>query len=381
MESGTYGLYGFSQVCKNYSISDKPYLNFLTRIILITLCYLCFSNGSSWAADIEYSVVVPCHIDEQAYVRYSDGTVTQIGKILAVPQSSRWPSYTASKWAQPGTVCASAVNAIHILVSVEKGRGRTISILPKETIAPASGKGNAFIIETKAGTTIFGAFSPVVGSRISLIDHKGMKKPFQVSELSRKGNSLVIDVPKTGKFFILDVENRPGGRLLIWDDHGVHLIARVIRPLGGVGRFGGTQFQNIGRIRANHTGVIDISTSPYGSIGGFQIIPLIHAFSTEMINSWKLTQWMILSSNDTEVSLAGKPPLFSGNLVTGTQTGEQLRDIWSTYGRKPLSLCRLNGGKWQRLPAYTGRDDAALKELTHLRIYFPVNREPLAPLN
>lgn len=381
MESVTYGLYGFSQVCKSHSTSDNSYLSYFTKILLITLCYLFFTYGSSWAADIEYSIVVPCHIDGQVYIRYSDGTVTQIGKVLAVPRSSRWPSYTASKWAEAGTVCACAVNAIHVLVSVEKGQGRTISILPKETFAPASGKGNAFVVETKAGTTIFGAFSPVVGSKISLIDHTGLERPFKVSELSRKGNSLVINVPETGKFFVMDIENRPGGRVLIWDDQGVHTMARVIRPLGGVGRFGGTQFQNTGRIRANHTGVIDISTSPYGSIGGFQIIPLIHAFSTEMINSWKLTQWMIISSTDTEISLAGQAPLFSGNLVTGTQTGEQLRNLWSTYGRKPLSLCRLNGGKWQRLPDHTGRDDAALKELTHLRLYFPVNREPLAYLN
>ena len=33
--------------------------------------------------------------------------------------------------------------------------------------------------------------------------------------------------------------------------------ARVVRPVGGVGRFGGTEFQRIGRIRASHTGVID----------------------------------------------------------------------------------------------------------------------------
>ena len=378
MESVTYGPYGFSQVCKSHAISDYSYLNNFTKIILVTLCYIFLICGSSWASDNEYSIVVPCHMDGQVYIRYSDGTVSRIGKVLAVPQSSRWPSYTASKWGEPGTVCASAVNAIHVLISVEKEQGRTISILPKETVAPASGKGNAFVVETQAGTTIFGAFSPVVGSKVSLIDHNGMKRPFKVSELSRQGNYLVIDVPETGKFFVMDIENRPGGRVLIWDDKGVHTIARVIRPLGGVGRFGGTQFQNTGRIRANHTGVIDISTSPYGSIGGFQIIPLIHAFSSEMINSWKLSQWMILSSTEREVSLAGKAPLFSGNLVTGTQTGEQLGDIWSTYGRKPLSLCRLNGGKWQRLPDHTGRDDSALKELTHLRIYFPVNREPLA---
>ena len=53
-----------------------------------------------------------------------------------------------------------------------------------------------------------------------------------------------------------------------------------------------------------------------------------------------------------------------------------LWDIWSTYGRKPLVLCRRGGGAWERLPESSGRDDYALGDLTHIRIYSPFTREP-----
>ena len=53
-----------------------------------------------------------------------------------------------------------------------------------------------------------------------------------------------------------------------------------------------------------------------------------------------------------------------------------MADLWSTYGRRPLVLCRRNGGTWEHLPAVSGRQDGALKDVTHLRLYFPFWDEP-----
>ncbi len=39
-------------------------------------------------------------------------------------------------------------------------------------------------------------------------------------------------------------------------------------------------------------------------------------------------------------------------------------------------LVRINGGAWQKLPEAAGRNDYALKDITHLRIYFPFTDEP-----
>ena len=96
-------------------------------------------------------------------VRYADGSVVVIGRVAALPETTRWPSYSASAWGGPGEVCASAVNAVHMLVSVEKEKGRTLSIIPRETIAPAAGPGASVVISSKAGTGIFGAWAPPVG--------------------------------------------------------------------------------------------------------------------------------------------------------------------------------------------------------------------------
>jgi len=365
-----YGPYGFSRACK--------FRNFLSRILFLSafLFLLIFLPSRSSAEDA-YSIFIPCNKGANAFIQYSDGMKVMLGKVKDTPNFTRWPSYTASKWGKKGTVCASAVNAIHILYALEGGKGRTFSVLPAETIAPAAGHGNAFIIDDPAGTALFGAFSPAVGSKVSIVDSQGTIKPFNIASLSGKGCYLVIHALKEGSDFLLDIENRPGGRAILWNDRGAYVIARVIRPVGGVGRFAGTLFQEKGRIRANHTGVIDISTSPYGRIGGFQIIPLIHAFSSEMFNSWKLTQWMIVAPVRAKGSfLAGKAPLFSGNLFPGPHRHEHLRSLWETYGKKPLILCRLNGGKWRKLPSFSGRNDDALKEITHIRIYFPSSGEP-----
>jgi hypothetical protein len=173
----------------------------------------------------------------------------------------------------------------------------------------------------------------------------------------------------------VEFENRPGGRITAWTDSGPRLLGRIVRPLAGCGRFGGTQFQRTGRIRANHPGVIDVSTSPEGIIGGFQILPLEHAASPEMDSAWKLSQWLIVAPE--KGAFTGREPLFSSGFVTGPAAGEKLWDLWSTYGRRSLVLARIGGGPWEWMPEATGRDDTALEKITHLRIYFPSTREPL----
>ena len=90
-----------------------------------------------------------------------------------------------------------------------------------------------------------------------------------------------------------------------------------------------------------------------------------------------MTQWLILAAPDAKSMLGGKAPLFGGGLIPGPAEGEKLWDFWSTYGRRPLVLCRLNGGSWEKLPVVSGKVDDGLKEITHLRIYFPLGEEPL----
>ncbi len=306
--------------------------------LLLTLFFAC----SGEAAPILYIVRIPLVLGEEAQAVLPDGKTIPLGKVAALPTSSRWPGYTASKWAPPGSVAASAVNAVHLTLSVEKEKGRTVSILPRHTVAPAAGEQSFIALDSPAGTGFFGGWAPPVATPVLVRRNDGALVPLEERGLPREGDTLIFEVSESESPYLIDIENRPGGRVLGWYESGPRLLARVIRPLKGVGRFGGTEFQNIGRIRANHSGVIDVSTTPRGVVGGFQILPFLHSKSQEMSSAWQLTQWLIIAS-PTDRPLPGTAPLFSSNLVPGSQMTDVLWDMWSTYGRKPLVLCRRGG--------------------------------------
>lgn len=344
--------------------------------LLILVLYTIPSQG--YAGDGIFQLDVPFQKGAQVTATRPDGKTFSLGKVLALPSKSRWPSYTASKWGKSGSVVASAVNACHLLLDVEKGRGRTLSLLPGTTVAPAAGPGAALIIDSPAGKGLFGGWAPPVGTRVRVLSRTGESRFLNARKPPVAGEHLIMDVLEQPGPYMVDIENRKDGTVRAWyDGLGAIPMATVVRPVGGVGRFGGSAFQDASRLRANHPGVICISTSPRGKIGGFQILPWEHAHSPEMTNAWELTQWLII--RPLSGKLEGTSPLFSGFLIPGTAQGEKLWDLWSTYGRKPLILARFHNGPFQKLPTRTGRDDNALDGLTHLRLYFPFTREPQKP--
>jgi hypothetical protein len=348
-------------------------MSMIIPAVVSVVAALCFSSPA-YAGPV-YRVVVPLVRGEEARAELPDGRVFLLGKVTGLPTATRWPGYTASKWAAPGTVAASAVNAVHLTLSVEKDAGRTMSILPLHTVAPAAGEKAFITLDVPAGTGFFGGWAPPVGTRVLVRKPDGGMIPLEVSGLPSPGDELVFDVEEKERPYIIDVENRPGGRVLGWYTAGPKVLARVIRPVRGVGRFGGTEFQSRGRIRANHSGVIDVSTTGRGVTGGFQVLPFLHSKSKEMAGAWQATQWLIIAS-ETDRPLPGTAPLFLGNLVPGSQLSDVLWDIWSTYGRKPLVLCRMDGGPWEKLPEEGGKQDFALERVTHIRIYSPFTEEP-----
>jgi hypothetical protein len=335
--------------------------------------------GAAFAGDerLLYEVEIP--FEEGGAVRaiLPDGAEYAIGSVVRLPERTRWPSYTASAWGRPGAVTASAVNAVHILMGVEDGQGRTMSVIPMETIAPAAGPGASIVLDDRGGTSFFGAWAPPAGTPIFVRSSDSSVRPLE-SRLPEVGDVLIFRVYEGNMPYMVDFENRPGGRVVAWSGGlGANVIARVVRPLGGTGRFEGTLYQWRSRVRANHSGVIDVSTSDYGTIGGFQIIPWDHALnSKEMQSAWSMTQWMIIAPRDGKSMMGGTAPLFAGGLVPGVARDEKLWDVWSTYGRRSLVLARLNGGAWGKLPEAAGRADDALRSVTHLRIYFPTTRAP-----
>ncbi len=315
---------------------------------------------------------IPCETDGQVLAIMPNGENIPLGRVVRTPSRTNHPAYTASKWAAPSTVCATAVNAVHILVNVEEGRGRIISLVPAVTIAPAAASGAYFSLDMPAGTGVFGGFAPLTGSRVTVL-HDGQESP--LTDTPQTGNTLIIRtaLPENPSVYMVDIENRPAGRVIAYTQSGAKIVARVVRRIAGVGRFGGTVYQDVGRIRASHSGVIDVSTSRRDEVGGLQIMPLKHALTShEMANAWSLTQWMILAPLPGKPDLEGTAPLFKSALVPGPQLDDKLPNLWTQYGRKPLVICRRDGGNWEHMPEVSGKVDDGLRNITHLRIYFPV---------
>lgn len=193
------------------------------------------------------------------------------------------------------------MNAIHLTVSVENEKGRIVSLVPAETIAPAAGASAAFVIDCPAGTGLFGGWAPVVGDRVRVRRADGTLRELTAAQLPGPGETLVVSVTEDPDGpYMFDFENRAGGAVRGYWRGGSKVIAAVERPFRGVGRFSGSKFQRRSALRANHCGVICVSTSDVGDIGGFQIIPYEHSFSKEMQSAWEKTQWMIVRSLDGE---------------------------------------------------------------------------------
>ncbi len=307
---------------------------------------------------------------------------TEYGRVQVPIVLLNKKGYTASGWAPRGRVAATAVNAVHIKVRQNADRGVMLSILPADFMEQPENyhsyyaKSASMITDIPAGERFFGgAESPFVGNRVLLERDGGAPKPLPEMYYPENGDRLTIVVERPVRYPAEIVfENRFGGFITVtYPDGDSKIIGQVLKPIFGTGRFGGSLYTGVGRIRANHTGVICISTSPVGSIGGFQILPDNHGMSPEMIYARLLTQWMVVGPPSvTDPSTEGVAPLFRYFLrpvyykqsVSG-KTTEQLLDMF-------IVDVRLNGGDWQPMPGLVGRKDDALKDLTHVRILFPL---------
>ena len=201
-----------------------------------------------------------------------------IGLVLLPTDKANKKGFTASQWVNSGEVAASAVNAIHIKID----NAQTIfSILPKDFLKTLNNYNSylspdsSIYTNFQAGEGIFGGgYAPFVGNKVYLFD-KQLDQPVNIGDVI----TIIVDKPQKWPKAML-FENRFGGKIsLIYPNGDEEIIGEVLRPVLGVGRFAGSRFVPAGRIRANHPGVIDISTSVGDKVGGFQIIPSYHAHS------------------------------------------------------------------------------------------------------
>jgi hypothetical protein len=307
-----------------------------------------------------YTIHIPMELGAEALLLYPDGSSREMGRVMTVPTASRHPSFTASKYGIGGQVIATAANAHHIQISVEDGTGRTMSILPAETFADAPGQNASFVIEGVGGTGLWGEFAPFVGSPVYIVNQVGVPVLFNTPQIFQYAAALQIRVYRPEREIeYFEIENVKGGKVWYHDAEGDHQFAVVESGVGGTGRFEGTLYQGQGFVRANHPGVICISTCPKFEMGGFQIVPLSHTYSSEMQKTRNMSQYIVLRGMDFE-DLAGQAPFFKGWVRPGdTEVPER------NTGRV---ICRVNG-TWQEMPNISGLSDHTLENIEAFRIY------------
>ncbi len=322
-------------------------------------------------------------------------TWATIGRVLLPASIVSNQGYTASKWIDDGDVAAVAVNAIHIKTDYNTAddKGIIFSLLPKENYAAdpkmRTTPEAAIYTDIKAGQGIFGGeYSPLVGNIVSQADYAGNLYPIKKGFVPRVGDSLVIKVERPARYpREIVFENRFGGLITIrYADNEERYIGQVLRPIEGVGRFLGSEFSDVGRIRANHAGVICIATSPIGFIGGFQIIPAGHGMSKEMITARTLTQWMVIGPvSALDASFEGTAPFFKYYLQPKYGEDDIERSDWEKrLLERFLVEVKYKGREgWQMMPVYYMSlskalpkwASTAMEDISHIRILFPVYRE------
>ena len=317
-------------------------------------------------------------------------TWNAIGKVLYPTENIKEVGYSAAAWVEPGRVAATAVNAIHIKTgSVETSRA-IFSILPREFYVPPKSYRSYLSpvssIQTNipAGKSLFGGgFSPFVGNAVMVAFPGQLAISFPQDFVPQIGDTfyIFVDRPKELPQEIV-FENRFGGRISVKYFSGEEkVIGEVLRPVSGIGRFEGSRFVDPGRIRANHAGVIDVSVSPYGDFGGFQIVPALHAM--EMGYVVKVTQYMVIGPARAEdPSLEGMAPFYK-NFIHPCYRPEDLED--ENWEEKLLSRFLVevkyeDEEEWEPMPIYSlhrrfrlpGWAHSAFDKASHFRILFPI---------
>lgn len=268
--------------------------------------------------------------------------------------------FTAADWAPLGAVAATAVNALHLKADQGEAHAAVFSVLPAE-LAVSGPTGSyrdaeaSILTDIPAGTGIFGAeAAPRVGDAVWRERFPGGElEPWPAGRAPAVGDRVVLlcRAPASPPG-VIEIENSWGGLVRQRVGATWRVLARVYRPLGGSGRFGGTAYQEPGRVRANHPGVLCVSTSPRGETGGFQIVPAFHANEVTLTYVKSTTAYLVVGpANLDDEPLEGHAPLFLGSFRPGDLVEARI------------------GGVWMALPEVAGKKASALEPVEALRLH------------
>ncbi len=321
----------------------------------------------------------------------------RLGRVLLPTIKTNSNSYAAASWVADGQVAATSVNAIHLRTSAEaNGQAIIFSLLPREFYSPPSGYRSYFSADASiytdlpAGTGIFGGeYAPFVGNKVMVSRTGYAYQPIPPGYIPWPDDRIYLIVEEPVNYpQEIDFENRAGGRVVMKYLNGVtREVGSVVFPVRGIGRFEGSKYASAGRIRANHPGVIDVSTSPPGSLGGFQIIPAYHAANIKY--AYGTPQWLVVAPASGEASLEGSAPLFRAFIKPDYLADDILKGNWEErlldHFLVDVKLKDDPAGKWRPMPIYEfapyylsggvpRKLNAVLANVSEIRILFPVAR-------
>lgn len=324
----------------------------------------------------------------------NDQAWQKIGSVIIPVKKTNLNGFTASKWGKSGSIVASAVNALHIKSGQNKDtdRGVLFSILPSNSLDKDPAFYNSYLDQSssiytniRAGTEIFGGrYSVFVGDLIYLEkDQELIPLPYLYTPTPSDNIVIIVRRPEPYPKAVI-FENRAGGLIeLEYPGGKTKPIGLVLKPALGIGRFIGTVDTDVGRVRANHTGVIDISTSPLGKVGGFQIIPALHSESPEMARAKVKPQWMIVSSiSGLDKDVSGLSPLFSGYIIPRYIENGFYQDNWKEEisKRTLITVKYKDKNRWSAMPVFyvdpqqplPEKYETVLNNIEKIKIMFPL---------
>jgi len=353
--------------------------HFWKPLRLVAGFVICFALVSSSFADEVYRLKIVNTDGGEIAVSQDGGENWQkLGSVIYPTDKISVHGYMAASWVPSGEVAASAVNAIHIKVGASR---EIFSLLPKEFLSPPKiyrsflSPDSSIYTDIPGGTGIFGGgFAPYVGSKIFPAGPPRIGETYYI----------IVNRPVLPREIIF--ENKFGGKVIVTYLSGKsEVVAEVLHPIVGIGRFYGTNFAAPGRIRANHAGVIDVSTSRIGQIGGFQIIPSFHTEDMPYVKT--STQWLVVGPTSLEGKLLeGQPPLFKYFIQPNYRTDDLTAKDWQEklLSRYLVEVKYEGSDKWEPMPVleidkyYLRRPlpkwaNTALAKISEIRILLPLN--------
>jgi len=303
----------------------------------------------------------------------------RVGRVTA-PATQSLMGYSASGYAQPGTVAAVAVHGLRIRVGdLDTPDPLLINVLPREFAQTPNLFGghvsglSGIYTNIPVGTGIFRDLSPLVGNPVYLENRVGGDpQPLPLNYIPREGDVLLIRAlapanPLKEVFF----DNVAGGQVrATFADRTTRILTHVVKPVVGVGRYDGCSYTGVGALNTNHDGVLTVSTAPVTTSplfegigperrGGFQIQPAYHNAQGDGAGAPSV---LVIGSRKKPRApeMEGTPPLFYGYFDLAWSR-DQPGHSWRAEVQR-------RHGPWQPMPTVIGDRTLALADVTALRL-------------